>query len=315
MVKPESAFPEDFENFGYGEGDYELSTSFEQQKLNTTISYVDHLRYGPELFPRFPTDGFSRPPEYMAPVMFANVENNLKLNYEKHINRIINIYFDKPDVENVLAKMYKLGGYPTPLATIISLYRFRFPQSKTLFLVDDRDCLNSVFHHCENISDFLNDEFFALCEQHDIRNNELRDIFEGLIEPFTCQIENLVTDENLVDNIFPVDIHFFADAVEIDHQLFLKLGITIAHYISSREVKPYHISPVSTIVGPGYFLIDTKTIWTIIRQTLMDDLLPDEKLKMVNTLAQIHKPKPPEQFDLWFNNSLFEPTNVQTKEL
>ncbi|KAL0207745.1 hypothetical protein P9112_012373 [Eukaryota sp. TZLM1-RC] len=222
MVKPKSAFPQDFENFVYGEGDYRLSTTFEQQKLNKT------LRYRPEFFPQFPTDGFSRPPEYMAPVMFANFENNLKLNYEKHINRFINVYFDKPDVENVLSEMHKLGGYSTPLSTIISLYRFRLRQFKNLFLVDDRDCLSSLFHHPENISDLLIHEFLDLCEQHDIRNNELRDIFEGLIEPFTCQIENLVTDEHLVDNMFPVDIYFLADAVEKDPQIFPKPAITIA---------------------------------------------------------------------------------------
>ncbi|KAL0222969.1 hypothetical protein P9112_002359 [Eukaryota sp. TZLM1-RC] len=300
MVKPRSAFPQDFEDFVYGEGDYTLRTTFEQQKLNETLSYLDHLRYKPEQFPRFPTDKFSRPPEYMVPVLFANFENNLKLDYEKHINRFINVFFDKPDVENVLSEMHKLSGYSTPLSTIISLFRFRLRQFKNMFLVD-RDCLSSLFHHPENISDLLNDEFFDLCEQHDIRNNELRDIFEGLIEPFTCQIENLVTDENLVDNIFPVDIHFLADAVEKDPQIFLKPAITIAQYIFSREKKPYHISPVSTTVGPGYFPIDTDTIWTISRQTFMDDLLPDQRLKMVNTQAQITKFKPPEQFDFWSN--------------
>ncbi|KAL0206738.1 hypothetical protein P9112_012449 [Eukaryota sp. TZLM1-RC] len=205
--------------------------------------------------------------------------------------------------------MHKLGGYSTPLSTIISLYRFRLRQFKNLCSVDDRDCLRSLFHHPENILDLLSDEFFDLFEQHHIRNNELRDIFEGLIEPFTCQIENLVTNENLSDNIFPVYIHFLADAVEKDPQIFLKPAITIAQYISSREKKPYHISPVSTTVGAGYFPIDTRTIFTIIRQTLMDDLLPDQRLKMVNTQAQITKFKPPEQFDFWFN-SLFKPTNV-----
>ncbi|KAL0223122.1 hypothetical protein P9112_002512 [Eukaryota sp. TZLM1-RC] len=221
MVKPKSAFPQDFEDFVYGEGDYRLSTFFEQQKLNKTISYVDHLRYGPEFFPRFPTDEFSRPPEYMAPVLFAKFENNLKLNYEKHINRFINVLFDKPDVENVLAEMHKLGGYSTPLSTINSPYRFRLRQFKNLFLVDDRDCLSSLFHHPANIADLLNDEFVDLYEHHDIRDKERRDIFEGLIERFTCQIENLVTGENLFDNIFPMDIHFLGDAVEKDPQLFL----------------------------------------------------------------------------------------------
>ncbi|KAL0207628.1 hypothetical protein P9112_012256 [Eukaryota sp. TZLM1-RC] len=278
-----------------------MSTTFEQQKLNKTISYVAHLRYKPEFFPRFPTDGFSCPPEYMGPVMFTNFENNLKLKYETHINRFINVFFDKPDVENVLAEMYKLGGYATPLSTIISLYRFRLRQLQNLFLVDDRDCLSSLFHHPENISDLLNDEFFELYEQHDIRNNELRDIFEGLIEPFTCQIENFVTDENLVDNIFQVDIHFLADAVEKDPQLFLKPAITIAQYIFSRERKPYHISPVSTTVGPGYFPIDTRTLWRIIKQTLFDDLSPTQTLKISNTLAQVTKFKPHQQFESWYN--------------
>ncbi|KAL0208991.1 hypothetical protein P9112_011578 [Eukaryota sp. TZLM1-RC] len=301
MVKPKSAFPEDFENFVYGEGDYRLSTTFEQQRLNKTVSYVDYLRYRPEFFPRYPTDRFNRPPEYMAPVMFANIESNLKLNYEKHINPFINVFFNKPDVENVLEEMHKLGEYSTPLSTIISLYKFRPRQFKNLFLVDDRDCLSSLFHHPENISDLLNDEFFDLCEQYDIRNNELRDIFKGLIEPFTGQIENLVTDENLVDNIFPVDIHFLADAVEKDPRIFLIPAIIIAQNIVSREKKPYHISPVSTTVGPGYFPIDTRTLWTMIRQTLMDDLLTDQRLKTVNTLAQVHRLKPPEQFDFWSN--------------
>ncbi|KAL0223363.1 hypothetical protein P9112_002753 [Eukaryota sp. TZLM1-RC] len=301
MVKPRSAFPQDFEDFGYGEGVYTLRTTFEQQKLNKALSYLDDSRHKPEQFPQFPTDGFSRRPEYMAPVMFANFENNLKLNYEKQINRFINDYFDKVDVENVLSEMHKLGGYSTPLSTIISLYRFRLRQFKNIFLVDDRDCLSSLFHHPENISELLNDDFFDLCEQHDIRDNERRNIFEGLIEPFTCQIENLVTDENLVGNIISVDIHFPADAVEKDPQLFLKPEITIAQYISSREKKPYHISPVSTTVDPGYLPINTRTIWTIISQTLMDDLLSVEKLKMVNTQAQVHRFKPFEQFDLWSN--------------
>ncbi|KAL0209006.1 hypothetical protein P9112_011593 [Eukaryota sp. TZLM1-RC] len=140
--------------------------------------------------------------------------------------------------------MHKLGGYSTPLSTIISLYKFRPRQFKNLFSVDERDCLSSLFHHPENISDLLNDEFFNLCEQHDIRNNELRDIFKGLIEPFTGEIENLVTDENLVDNIFPVDVHFLADAVEKDPRIFLTPAIIIAQNIVSREKKPYHISPV-----------------------------------------------------------------------
>ncbi|KAL0223812.1 hypothetical protein P9112_003202 [Eukaryota sp. TZLM1-RC] len=33
----------------------------------------------------------------------------------------------------------------------------------------------------------------------------------------------------------------------------------------------------------------------------MDDLLPDQRLKMSNTLAQITKLKPPQQFDFWSN--------------
>ncbi|KAL0214405.1 hypothetical protein P9112_006589 [Eukaryota sp. TZLM1-RC] len=290
MVKPKSAFPGDFDNFVYGEVDYRLSTTIEQQKSNKTLSYVDHLRYRPEFVPQFPTDGFSRPPEYMAPVI-----------YEKHINRFINIYFDKQDVENVLAEMHKLGGGSTPSSTIASLYRFRLRQHKNLFFVDDRDCLSSLLQYPQNISDLLNDEFFDLCEQHDIRIDELRDIFEGLIEPLTCQNENLVTDENLVDNIFPVDIHFLADAVEKDPQIFLKPAITIAQYISSREKKPDHISPVSTTVGPGYFPIDTRTIWRIIRQTLMDDLSSTQTMKMSNTLAQITKFKPPGQLEFCSN--------------
>ncbi|KAL0208519.1 hypothetical protein P9112_011106 [Eukaryota sp. TZLM1-RC] len=49
MVKPKSAFPQ--ENFVYGEGDYRLSTTFEQEQLHKTLSYVDHLRYRPEFFP------------------------------------------------------------------------------------------------------------------------------------------------------------------------------------------------------------------------------------------------------------------------
>ncbi|KAL0214440.1 hypothetical protein P9112_006624 [Eukaryota sp. TZLM1-RC] len=235
IVKPKSAFSQDFEDFIYGEGVYTLRTTFERQKLNKTLSYLDHLRHKPEQFSRFPSDGFSRPTESMVPVMFANFENNLKLNYEKHITRFINVYFDKPDVENVLAEMHKLGGYSKPLSTIVSLYRFRLRQFNNLFLVDDRGGLDSLLQYPENISDLLNDEFFDLCEQYDIRIDELRDIFEGLIEPLTCQNENLGSDENLVDNIFPVDIHFLADAVEKDPQIFLKPAITIAQYFSSRE--------------------------------------------------------------------------------
>ncbi|KAL0214610.1 hypothetical protein P9112_006794 [Eukaryota sp. TZLM1-RC] len=196
----------------------------------------------------------------MAPITFANFENNLKLNYEKQINRSINVYFDKLDVENVLAEMHKLGGYSTPLSTIISLYRFKLGQFKNRFLVDETDCLSALFHHPENILDLQNDELSDLCEQPDIRNNEFRDIFEGLIEQFTCQIENLLTDKNLVDNIFSVDVHFLADAVEKDPRIFLKPAITIAQYISSKERKPYHNSPVSTTVGPRYFPTDTRTI-------------------------------------------------------
>ncbi|KAL0215480.1 hypothetical protein P9112_007664 [Eukaryota sp. TZLM1-RC] len=33
----------------------------------------------------------------------------------------------------------------------------------------------------------------------------------------------------------------------------------------------------------------------------MDDLLPDLRLKMVSTRAQVHRLKPPEQFDFWSN--------------
>ncbi|KAL0208559.1 hypothetical protein P9112_011146 [Eukaryota sp. TZLM1-RC] len=164
MVKPRSAFSQDFEDFVYGEGVYTFKTTFEQQKLNKTMSYLDHLRNKPEQFPRFPTDGFSRPPEYMVPIMFTKFENNFKSNYEKRINGFIIVYFDKPDVENVLAEVHKLGGKSTPLSTIISLFRFRLRQFKNLFLVNEKDCLSSLFHHPENISDLLNDELFVLCE-------------------------------------------------------------------------------------------------------------------------------------------------------
>ncbi|KAL0211494.1 hypothetical protein P9112_009792 [Eukaryota sp. TZLM1-RC] len=160
--------------------------------------------------------------------------------------------------------------------------------------------MNSLFRHPENIADLLNDELFDLCEQHDIRNNELRDIFEGLIEPFTCQIKNLVTGENLVDNIFPVDIYFLADTLEKDHEILLTPAITIAHYISSRERKPHHISPVSTTVGPIFQLIQEQ-YKRIIEQTIIDNLSPTYTLKMSNTLAQITKFKQTEQFDFWSN--------------
>ncbi|KAL0218967.1 hypothetical protein P9112_004620 [Eukaryota sp. TZLM1-RC] len=37
------------------------------------------------------------------------------------------------------------------------------------------------------------------------------------------------------------------------------------------------------------------------QKTLLDDLLPDQRLKSVNTQAQVHRLKPPEQFDFWSN--------------
>ncbi|KAL0220116.1 hypothetical protein P9112_005769 [Eukaryota sp. TZLM1-RC] len=101
------------------------------------------------------------------------------------------------------------NGFKYLIVFVDSFTRLR--QFKNLFLVENRDCLSSLVYHPLNVADPLNDEFFDLCEQHDIRNNDRSYIFEGLIETFTGQIENLVNDENLVNNIFPVDIHFVAE--------------------------------------------------------------------------------------------------------
>ncbi|KAL0226738.1 hypothetical protein P9112_014062 [Eukaryota sp. TZLM1-RC] len=164
LVKPKSAIPQDLENFEYGESVYTSTTSFEHPKFNKTLWYVDHLRYRPEFFPRFAIDGFNRPPKYMAPVLFANFENNLKINYETHVNRFITVFVDKADVENVLAEMHKLGGY-------------RVRSFRNMFLVNDRDNVSSLRLIPENISDLLDDEFLNLCQHHHIRNNERDEIF------------------------------------------------------------------------------------------------------------------------------------------
>ncbi|KAL0216062.1 hypothetical protein P9112_008246 [Eukaryota sp. TZLM1-RC] len=199
--------------------------------------------------------------------------------------------------------MHELGGYSTPLSTIISLYRFRLRQFNNLFLVDDRDCLSSLFHHPENISDLLNDEYFALCEQHDIINNELRDIFEGLIEPFTCQIENLVTDENLVDKIFPVVIHFLADDVQTDPQIFLKPAITIAQYISSSDAVDTNTELSAFAASSTTFIDFFNFVVAKLRQVFLTidfyslDLWSIHKLQ-----AFIHKQKT----ESWLLNSLVQ---------
>ncbi|KAL0207536.1 hypothetical protein P9112_012164 [Eukaryota sp. TZLM1-RC] len=236
----------------------------------------------------------------MAPVMFVNFENNFKLNYEKHVNRSSMVYFDRTDVERIVSKNAQTGWVRNTI-TYYNFIRFHIDLNfhKKMFLVDDRDYLGSLSLVLENISDLLDDEFLNLCQHHDIRNNEREEIFYGLVTPFTCQIENLVMDEGMVDNIFPVDVHLLPHSFEKDFQIFLNPAIRIAQYIANREEKLFHINPIPIILGPGYFPIDMRTIWTTIKQTLMDDLLPKQRLKMVNTQDQIYR---------------FKPTNDQTKD-
>ncbi|KAL0212750.1 hypothetical protein RCL1_006376 [Eukaryota sp. TZLM3-RCL] len=90
MKKPKVGISQDLKDFIYAEGVYTANDPYPGYKHLLNISTM----------PRFPAEGFARNAEYLSQKMTAQIETNIKTRYSQYVERYVNLFFDKLQIEN-----------------------------------------------------------------------------------------------------------------------------------------------------------------------------------------------------------------------
>ncbi|KAL0228562.1 hypothetical protein RCL1_004705 [Eukaryota sp. TZLM3-RCL] len=83
--------------------------------------------------PRFPTEGFARNGGYLSQSMTAQLETNIKTRYSQYIERYVNLFFDKLQIENEISDHFANEGNDV-IRKVKTLARFQLRQVKDVVL-------------------------------------------------------------------------------------------------------------------------------------------------------------------------------------
>ncbi|KAL0235187.1 hypothetical protein GEMRC1_001769 [Eukaryota sp. GEM-RC1] len=285
--RPSSAIDADLERFVMGEAQFDSNSIHKGYRIQLEANEGHN-------FPMFPPQGFSRPPEYIAPVLLCNINNNLKLHFEKHINRFINVYFGKKQSEEEISNLIKeLPREERPdRQQTLTLYRFALRQIKDIFTAESVDNFNLLLSNQFCLEKFEED-WKDKAGGKGMRPHEQDFLYDAFIYPY------VVEKFEILQRSPPFELRVlrpFTKILELEKkpQLFMPAAITMNRYVKEKEEAAFHWFPAVTTVIPGYFPIDTRTLWSIVRQNKKT-----KDLKLMNNQAEVTKFKPKDQHDFW----------------
>ncbi|KAL0216908.1 hypothetical protein RCL1_007391 [Eukaryota sp. TZLM3-RCL] len=154
-----------------------------------------------DAIPRFP-DGFSRTPDYIAPVMVANLETNIKMRYFQYIQRFINVRFNKQHFEKTTIRQNFNTDQDKQME--ISAFRFRLRQVKSLFLEATRADL-TVFISNPNLNVWNNDIIQGLVNQYSITQIEATRMVNQVNELTITTLNEFLRSTALINMLYPLN--------------------------------------------------------------------------------------------------------------
>ncbi|KAL0220326.1 hypothetical protein RCL1_000180 [Eukaryota sp. TZLM3-RCL] len=153
MKKPHGSISTDLNDFIYAEGVYTANDPYPGYKHLSNISAM----------PRFLAEGFARHAEYLSQKMTAQLETNIKTRYSQYIERYVNLFFDKLQIENEISDHFANEGFDV-IKKVNILARFRLRQVKDLFLCHERNLLHmiNVYQRTREIRQFIEPIFVKI---------------------------------------------------------------------------------------------------------------------------------------------------------
>ncbi|KAL0218141.1 hypothetical protein RCL1_008989 [Eukaryota sp. TZLM3-RCL] len=293
MKRPSSSISTDLKNFIYALDNFEpvIPNRFPGYKHLLLVS-------GPQYMPRFPGHGFARMCEYLSQVMVANLETNLSLRYCQHVQRFVNVFFNKNQIDDFIEKYYK-----GMVRQVKSLARLRLRQVKDLFLNMERfwleDIVNSFNNNRGNAARVLfmiafNDQLQVFASHLGFNRNDTLNLYNGLLYPMIDAHFDNFFGQAILLTIFPRTINNkdgttetvekLLEAVHKNPQQFLRPALLLSVEIEKLGGSPYVVTPLTTNNVPGFCTIDTRTLVAIINVKANQ-----QKRRLMNKYEQVKK--------------------------
>ncbi|KAL0208323.1 hypothetical protein P9112_010910 [Eukaryota sp. TZLM1-RC] len=276
--KPIPTLSDDLNNFIFGLGTYDNNSEFPGYRHCVTeytdTSSICHM-------PRLDYNHVNRSFEYMSQYeMWPAFELNIKRNYHLYIKRFINHIMGKKDLEDLMKENWT-EVLPDSLQHVnymqrqrfLSFLRFRLKIVKDFMTGGER---NELINYLQNFgnSDHPSNVYF-LQEVIKYFDDSTTDV---VFETTNYLIEEGVTLllEHWLSIIFPniiqinegngtenVQVKILQYTLEKYPLHFLKPSFQIIQYLEGIEAKLFNVIPLNMGSKPGYFPIDTRTLWGI----------------------------------------------------
>ncbi|KAL0220299.1 hypothetical protein RCL1_000153 [Eukaryota sp. TZLM3-RCL] len=279
--------------------DPDLGTIGFEEILGSVASYLPHL----------PAFGSSRPPEYMAPVIVANLEVNLQERYFQYLERFINVKFEQQWFESKQIKR-TFRTTEEPMAT--AAFRMRLRQIKNLFLDGSRVDL-TAFATSQDYHDWNESIIVSIMSKFNVSRNEATRTISIINEYNVPLLTEFLDDDDLLNLLYPLECaNGLKQKLHDDPQSFLKASIFISRYLELHESKPFHVIPLSKGNVPSFFPIDTRTLWSIIKNNVLNQHQVEtlQNQNLFDLQSTVVRYTPQQQNDFW---SIF--TNIGTGKL
>ncbi|KAL0213151.1 hypothetical protein RCL1_006777 [Eukaryota sp. TZLM3-RCL] len=259
--------------------------------------------------PHLPAFGSSRPPEYMAPIIVANLEVNLRERYFQYIERFINVKFEQQWFESKQIKR-RFRTTEKPMAT--AAFRMRLRQIKNLFLDGSRVDLTE-FANNQDYNDWNESIIVSIMNKFNVSRHQAARTISIINEYNLPLLTEFLDDDDLLNLLYPLEcVNGLKQKLHDDPQSFLKSSIFISRYLELHESKPFNVIPLSKGNVPSFFPIDTRTLWSIIKNNVPNQqqaqTLQNQNLFDIQT--DVFRYTPQQQNYFW---SIF--TNIGTGKL
>ncbi|KAL0213296.1 hypothetical protein RCL1_006922 [Eukaryota sp. TZLM3-RCL] len=183
-----------------------------------------------DAIPRFP-EGFSRIPQYIAPVMVANLKTNIKTRYFQYIQRL--------------------------------------RQVKSLFLESTRADLKT-FVNIPNLNVWNNDIIQGLVNQYNITQIEATRIVNQVNQLTITTLNEFLRSTALINMLYPLNCDNLSYELKVDPERFLQPSLFISRYLELNGAKPFNVFPLTKTSIPTSFPIGTRTLRSLVFNALSD---------------------------------------------
>ncbi|KAL0227463.1 hypothetical protein RCL1_003607 [Eukaryota sp. TZLM3-RCL] len=318
MKKPHGSISTDLKDFIYAEGVYTANDPYPGYKHLLNISAM----------PRFPAEGFARNAEYLSQKMTAQLETNIKTRYSQYIERYVNLFFNKLQIENEISDHFVNEGNDV-IRKVKTLARFRLRQVKDLFLSHERNLLHmilNVYQRTREIRQYIEPISVKIILRHVFGNQfdesaanigfntaDSMRIYNGIIFPYIdSHFRRFFTQFAFLNAIFPssitnqrgqqVNVTELLPAVNSSPQSFLNASLLLSREIELLGGTPFNVLPLTTKNVPGFFTLDTRSLNLLISEVVEEqDEIDDEEghQNELNVNKQVQKFSPDEQTNYW----------------